>query len=110
MKWYRNYKADIETNEYMVVGYRLYDDEYYGPDGMWDNKSSIAEDKYRLEIYSWRPDFYNRHVRVADHCSDVKLKVEFNSKDEANAVWLHIKRNKPSIEQLIASKMFSELI
>lgn len=110
MKWMRNYDADIENEEYAVLGFRLYDDEYYGEDGMADRASCIAVDKWQIEIYSWRQDFHNKKYKVADHCSDVKLRITFDNKDDANKFWLALKINKPSLEALKNSKMLKEFV
>ena len=106
MRWKRNYKADLESEEYAVFGYRLYDDHYYGPEGMWDMPESRPMDSYMLKIYSWHPDLHNKRYKVADELSNFKLSVKFKDKDEANRMWLALKHNKPTLGQLIGSGKF----
>ena len=108
MKMKRNYKADIKTNDYMVMGFNCVDDEYYGPDGMWDTPDEIAVDEYEIRIYSWHEDIYRKDMRVADTFSDIRLKAVFRDKKEANKIWLWLKNNKPTIDEIKKTGLFKK--
>lgn len=108
MKWVRNYKADIETDDYMVMGFVLIDDEYYGPDGMWDCKDEIATDECEICIYSWYDDIYRLGMKDAGPFSEVRLKAVFKTRKEANKIWLWLKNNKPTIDEIKKTGLFKK--
>lgn len=96
-KWFINYKTKINHPNYLVLGARLFDTSYYGGDGMADYASPYPMDKWELTCYSWE--------RVGDgvtagNISRVKVRKEFHSKDEANAMWSKIRDGNLSFKDL----------
>ena len=65
--WNRIYKADLEKDEFAVIVFRLFEYEY---EQMSDSvePTSMACDKYKIEVLEWRRDRYNH--KVADELSN----------------------------------------
>lgn len=97
MKWFTNYKTKISHPNYLVLGARLWNTHYYGDDGMADCASPYPLDKWDLTCYSWEE--FGGRVTAGD-VSRVKVRKEFDSKDEANATWKKIRNGNLSFEDL----------
>ena len=90
LMWKVNYKAMIQTKDYCVTGYRLYDTAWFGDDGMSDCAMDCPKDEYKLIVESW---YKNRWGRLeAGTLSDVKLTMDFKGRDDANKAWLFLKK------------------
>lgn len=98
MKWSAIKKANIGCKEYAVFGYRLVDDQYYGEDGMADYPTSMPQNEWELEICNWYDKGYGG--RVAGPASSTRYYKVFKDRNEANAMWKHIKTNEPDWESL----------
>lgn len=98
--WLQVSKATLKCKEYAVFGMRLYNEHYYGPDGMWDRPDRLPLDEFRLEVCSWYDDPYRRDCRRAGEASPIKLWIEFDNRDDANKMWLFLKKHEPTLEEL----------
>lgn len=85
--------------EYAVTGFRLYDDTYYGEDGMADSPYNLPLDEWEIIVESWEP-CYTYGGKVAGIMSRTRMKMDFKNQDEANRVWKFVKKNEPSYAQL----------
>ena len=95
--WKQVGKATLKCKDYAVFGLRLYDEHWYGPDGMWDRAESLPLDKFKIDVYSW----YDAHGhKMAGWASPIRLTIEFNNRDDANEMWLFLKKHSPSLEEL----------
>lgn len=95
--WKQISKATLRLKEYAVFGYRLFDTNYYGPEGMWDRAESLPLDEFMLEVAVW---YESRRGKSAGEASPIKLRIVFDSKKEANKMWLFLKKNSPTLEEL----------
>lgn len=99
MTWFQNYKAQIQKENYMVFGLRLYDTHYYGKDGMSDTPSDLPMNEWMLQILSFEPWKYRQ--RIADVAvSTIQLRMNFTDRDEANRVWKMLKDNEYTFSEL----------
>lgn len=96
--WMRNEKATIEANKYLVLGFHLYDTDYYGEYGEYEHRSKRALDEWMLEVMSW--DDLNNGRKVAGSNSEKKMRIHFHEKDEANKYWKYLKDNEPDWKTL----------
>lgn len=96
--WREISKARLKCDEYAVFEMRLYDMYWFGPDGMWDRAEPLPLDKFMIEVCTWYTDRWGS--TVAGEASDVKLRIEFNNRDEANKMWLFLKKNSPTLDEL----------
>ena len=98
--WKQVSKGTLKCKEYAVFTMRLYDEYYYGPEGMWDRAECLPLDEFMIRVCSWYADPYRRDCKVAGEASDIKLRIEFNNRDDANKMWLFLKKNSPSFDEL----------
>lgn len=87
--WIRDYKADLQKDEYAVMCFRL---RYYYYEDMSDcyEPTYVNENEWRIDVVKWRDDFYRKGSKVADHlCESVEMHV--TTKDEANKIWWNLK-------------------
>lgn len=90
-KWVRNYNGDLKCKEYAVTCFVLCDYE-----------EGYKKGEFEICVKSWHDDLYSRGVKVADCFSEYRYKMVFKNKHEANKMWLWIKRNEPTYEELKA--------
>lgn len=98
-RWKPVYTATLHMAEYAVTGFRLYDDAYYGEDGMADSPSTLPLDEWNIIIESWEP-CYTYGGKVAGCMSRTRMKMGFKNRDETNRVWKFIKENEPTYAEL----------
>ena len=98
--WKKVGKATLKCKEYAVFGSRLYDMNYYGPEGMWDRAEPLPLDEFMIEACSWYDDPYRRDCRTAGWASPIQLSITFDNRDDANKMWLVLKKQSPSLEEL----------
>ena len=95
--WYQVSKGTLKCKEYAVFTFRLYDPYYFGPEGMWDRPSPLPLDEFMIEVCSW---YECRYGKEAGEASPVKLRIEFDNRDDANKMWVLLKKHSPSFEEL----------
>ena len=97
--WHINYKAHLRLEKYVVNGYRLYNDSYYGPDGMWDKPEKLPLNEYELEIASWYTVGIGKTKYAGPH-SPIRMKMTFKDRDLANKAWAILKTLEPDYDAL----------
>ena len=99
--WMKNNKATIEAKEYLVLGFRLYNTDYYGEYGEYEHRSKKALDEWMLDVMSWDDGYgWDKGHKVAGDRSEKKMWIRFHDKDEANKCWKYLKDNEPDWKTL----------
>lgn len=96
--WKEVSKARLICKDYAVFGYRLYNMDYYGPEDMWDTPDPLPLDRYMLRVCNWYSDRWGS--KSAGEASPVKFAIFFDDKEEANKMWLYLKKQDPTLEEV----------
>lgn len=88
-EWIENRKAEIKGKAYWVLGYRLYDTDYYGEYGEYEHRSKLPLDEWMLKVFSYDNGY------AGTTASKKKMEIRFKERDEANKYWKFLKDKEP---------------